>query len=72
MTERVAGDQEVVSANWFAEPFESCTNPSRVLGVFWGEVQNLKRTGQEGRDSVGIRLRALASAIYQLTQLSGP
>ena len=60
MTECLAGDQEVVSANWFAEPFKSCTNPSRVLGVFWGEVQNLERTGQEGRDSFGIRLRALA------------
>jgi hypothetical protein len=60
MTERLAGDQEVVSANWFAEPFKRCTNPSRVLGVFWGEVQNLERTGQEGRDSFGIRLRALA------------
>ena len=60
MTERLASDQEVVSANWFAKPFESCTNPSRVLGVFWSEVQNLKRTGQEGRDSFGIRLRALA------------
>ena len=60
VTERLAGYQEVVSANWFAEPFQGCTNPSRVLGVFWGEVQNLKRTGQEGRDSFGIRFRALA------------
>jgi hypothetical protein len=57
MTERLAGDQEVVSANWFAESFKGCANPSRVLGVVWGEVQNLKRTGQEGRDSFGIRLR---------------
>jgi hypothetical protein len=60
MTERLAGDQGVVSANWFAEPFKGCANPSRVLGVFWGEVQNLERTGQEGGDSFGIRLRALA------------
>ena len=44
MAERLAGDQEVVSTNWFAEPFKRCTNPSCVLGVFWGEVQNLKRT----------------------------
>ena len=60
MTERLAGDQDVVIANWFAEPFKSCANPSCVLGVFRGEVQNLKRTGQEGRDSFGIRFRALA------------
>lgn len=60
MTERLAGDQEVVSANWFAESFKSCTNPSRVLGVFWGEIQDLEGTGQEGGDSFGIRLRALA------------
>lgn len=60
MTERLAGDQEVVSANWFAQPFNGCTNPSRVLGVFRGKVQNLERTGQEGRDSFGIRLGALA------------
>lgn len=60
MTERLAGDQEVVSANWLARAFEGCTNPSGVLGVFRGEVQNLKRTGQEGRDSFRIRLRALA------------
>ncbi len=48
MTERLASDQEVVSANWFAEPFKGRTNSSRLLGVFRGEVQNLKRTGQEG------------------------
>ena len=60
MTERLAGDHEVVSADWFAEPFKGRTHSSRLLGVFWSEVQNLKRTGQEGRDSLGIRLRALA------------
>ena len=60
MTERLAGDQEVVSTDWFAQPFKGCTNPSRVLGVFGSEVQDLERTGQEGRDSFGIRLRALA------------
>ena len=68
MTERLAGDQEVVSANWFAEPFKGFTNPSRVLGVFGGEVQNLKRTGQEGRDSFGIRLMALALS-YSVREL---
>ena len=55
MTERLAGDQEVVSANWFAEPFKGCTNPSRVLGVFWGEVQDLQRSGQKGGDAFSVR-----------------
>jgi hypothetical protein len=41
VTERLAGDQKVVSTNWFAEPFKGCPNPSGVLGVFWGEVQDL-------------------------------
>lgn len=68
MAQRLAGDQEVVSANWFAEPFKGRTNSSRVLGVFRGEVQNLKRTGQEGRDSFGIRLRALALS-YSVPEL---
>jgi hypothetical protein len=60
VTERLAGDQEVVSTDWFAQPFKGCTNPSRLLGVVWGEVQNFERTGQEGGDSFAIRLRALA------------
>jgi len=32
VTERLPGDQDVVSADRFSEPFERCTNPSRVAG----------------------------------------
>jgi hypothetical protein len=56
----LAGDQQVVRANRFSQPFKRCTNPSRVLGVFRSEVQDLQGAGQEGGDSFGIRLRSLA------------
>ena len=60
MPKRLAGEEKVVGTDRFTEPFKSCANPTRVLGVFRGEVHNLQRTGQKGSDSFGVRLSELA------------
>jgi len=44
VTERLASDKKVVSANWFAERFKGCSNPARVFRVFCGEVHYLEWT----------------------------
>jgi hypothetical protein len=54
VAKRLAGDQEVVCADRFAEMFKGRAYPPRLLCVFWCEVENLEGTRQEGGNAFGV------------------